>query len=441
MIGAIYVLNSRGFILLARAYRPEEISKGTNSAFRNQILGGGVKNVRSPIRFFNNHSFLHIKYEDIYLAAETIHNADASVVFEILYAIRDIFKTYFGGKLNENTIKAHFILAYELLEEMLDYGYPQNCNLDSIKPFITQKGKTIKPEKLKSDQLSKITIQATGAVPWRTGNERYKKNEIWMDVIESVNLLMSTDGKILRSDVSGKIMMKAYLSGIPECKFGINDKVLMEQERRLDRGTKKSSTSPIAIDDVTFHQCVRLGKFDSDRAISFIPPDGEFELMKYRTTENITLPFRVFPIVQERSKTRIEIKVTVKSTFKREMFGTNVKVKIPVPKNTAVVNFSKTQLMKGRAKYRPEEEAIVWKIKRFPGEMDFILRADVELAASVTQQKAWSRPPISMEFTVNMLAASGFHVRFLKVIEQKQRYEAIKWVRYITQAGNYQYRI
>jgi len=24
-----------------------------------------------------------------------------------------------------------------------------------------------------------------------------------------------------------------------------------------------------------------LGKFDADRSISFIPPDGEFELMKY----------------------------------------------------------------------------------------------------------------------------------------------------------------
>jgi AP-2 complex subunit mu-1 len=41
----------------------------------------------------------------------------------------------------------------------------------------------------------------------------------------------------------------------------------------------------IAIDDCTFHQCVRLSKFESERAISFIPPDGEFDLMKYRTTK------------------------------------------------------------------------------------------------------------------------------------------------------------
>ena len=41
----------------------------------------------------------------------------------------------------------------------------------------------------------------------------------------------------------------------------------------------------IAIDDCTFHQCVRLSKFESERAISFIPPDGEFDLMQYRTTK------------------------------------------------------------------------------------------------------------------------------------------------------------
>lgn len=44
---------------------------------------------------------------------------------------------------------------------------------------------------------------------------------------------------------------------------------------------KGSPGAPIAIDDLTFHQCVKLTKFDSERAISFVPPDGEFELMKY----------------------------------------------------------------------------------------------------------------------------------------------------------------
>lgn len=45
---------------------------------------------------------------------------------------------------------------------------------------------------------------------------------------------------------------------------------------------------------MTFHQCVNLGRFDSEKVVSFVPPDGEFELMKYRCQEGISLPFKVW---------------------------------------------------------------------------------------------------------------------------------------------------
>ena len=42
----------------------------------------------------------------------------------------------------------------------------------------------------------------------------------------------------------------------------------------------KSKT--VEIEDIKFHQCVRLTRFENDRTIVFIPPDGEFDLMTYR---------------------------------------------------------------------------------------------------------------------------------------------------------------
>jgi len=290
MITAFLVLNNKGDILLSRTYR-EEISRGLATAFRMQVIGS--KENRNPVNLITNYSFLHVRHESLYYVALCKLNADASVVFEVIHRIIEILKAYFGGKLDEDTIKAHFILGQELLDEMVDYGYPQSLSLEAIKPFIFQKG-AIKPEKLKQDKLSKITIQATGASPWRGGDIRYKKNEIYIDAVESVNLLVSVDGKRLRADVSGSVLMKVHLSGMPECKFGLNDKLLMDKEARSGTKTKGQG---IAIDDCTFHQCVRLGKFDSDRTISFIPPDGEFELMKYRTTQNIEIPFSITPIV------------------------------------------------------------------------------------------------------------------------------------------------
>lgn len=45
----------------------------------------------------------------------------------------------------------------------------------------------------------------------------------------------------------------------------------------------------VSIEDVKFHQCVRLSRFESDRTISFIPPDGESELMSYRINTHVRL--------------------------------------------------------------------------------------------------------------------------------------------------------
>ena len=63
--------------------------------------------------------------------------------------------------------------------------------------------------------------------------------------------------------------------GMPELRLGLNDKFLFESQGRSKAGT-------VEMEDVKFHQCVRLFNFERDRTISFIPPDGIFELLSYR---------------------------------------------------------------------------------------------------------------------------------------------------------------
>ena len=48
----------------------------------------------------------------------------------------------------------------------------------------------------------------------------------------------------------------------------------------------------VEMEDVRFHQCVRLARFENDRTISFVPPDGEFNLLHYR------LNTKVKPLIQ-----------------------------------------------------------------------------------------------------------------------------------------------
>ena len=44
------------------------------------------------------------------------------------------------------------------------------------------------------EESSKITSQATGVTSWRRADVKYKKNEAFVDVVETVNLSMSAKG-------------------------------------------------------------------------------------------------------------------------------------------------------------------------------------------------------------------------------------------------------
>jgi AP-1 complex subunit mu len=158
-------------------------------------------------------------------------------------------------------------------------------------------------------------IAVTNAVSWRSEGIRYRKNEVFLDVIESLNLLVSSNGNVLRSEILGAIKMKCYLSGMPELRLGLNDKVMFETTGRATRG------KAVEMEDVKFHQCVRLSRFENDRTISFIPPDGEFELMSYRLNTQVKPLIWVECVVESHSGSRIEYMLKVRSTGDRSPFA------------------------------------------------------------------------------------------------------------------------
>ncbi|XP_066097810.1 AP-2 complex subunit mu isoform X1 [Saccopteryx bilineata] len=469
MIGGLFIYNHKGEVLISRVYR-DDIGRNAVDAFRVNVIHARQQ-VRSPVTNIARTSFFHVKRSNIWLAAVTKQNVNAAMVFEFLYKMCDVMAAYFG-KISEENIKNNFVLIYELLDEILDFGYPQNSETGALKTFITQQGiKSQDPgliafssffsaclfpsvlpccflwaphwpsglQHQTKEEQSQITSQVTGQIGWRREGIKYRRNELFLDVLESVNLLMSPQGQVLSAHVSGRVVMKSYLSGMPECKFGMNDKIVIEKQGKGTADeTSKSGKQSIAIDDCTFHQCVRLSKFDSERSISFIPPDGEFELMRYRTTKDIILPFRVIPLVREVGRTKLEVKVVIKSNFKPSLLAQKIEVRIPTPLNTSGVQVI---CMKGKAKYKASENAIVWKIKRMAGMKESQISAEIELLPT-NDKKKWARPPISMNFEVPF-APSGLKVRYLKVFEPKLNYsdhDVIKWVRYIGRSGIYETR-
>ena len=67
---------------------------------------------------------------------------------------------------------------------------------------------------------------------------------------------------VISSSIFGTVETLCKLSGMPDLTLRWNN--------------------PRLFDDASFHPCVRLSKYEMDRVVSFVPPDGQFTLMKYR---------------------------------------------------------------------------------------------------------------------------------------------------------------
>uniref|UniRef100_A0AAQ4R610 AP complex mu/sigma subunit domain-containing protein n=1 Tax=Gasterosteus aculeatus aculeatus TaxID=481459 RepID=A0AAQ4R610_GASAC len=136
MIGGLFIYNHKGEVLISRVYR-DDIGNAVD-AFRVNVIHARQQ-VRSPVTNIARTSFLHVKRSNIWLAAATKQNVNATMVFEFLYKMCDVMAAYFG-KISEENVKNNFVLIYELLDEILDFGYPQNSETGALKTFITQQG-------------------------------------------------------------------------------------------------------------------------------------------------------------------------------------------------------------------------------------------------------------------------------------------------------------
>lgn len=91
---------------------------------------------------------------------------------------------------------------------------------------------------------------------------------------------MDRYGKLICAQIWGSIESKCRLSGMPD--------LLM------------SLSSPDLLQDTCFHPCVRLARWNSNKSLSFVPPDGKFTLMQYRLatpTSPAFLPLQLRPII------------------------------------------------------------------------------------------------------------------------------------------------
>lgn len=419
---ALFIMDLKGKIIISRNFRGD-VPMTVSETFSNHIQEREEME-QKPIFTVEGVTFVYVQYNNLILMSVTKRNSNVALMLVYLYKLVDVFKDYFG-ELEEESIRDNFVIIYELLDETMDFGYPQTMESKILREYITQEGNRL-------EAAPRPPVALTNAVSWRSEGIKHRKNEIFLDVVEKLNLLESSNGTVLHSEIVGAVKMKSFLSGMPELKLGLNDKLLFESSGRSS-GTKKA----VELEDIKFHQCVRLARFENDRTISFIPPDGEFDLMTYRLTTHVKPLIWVEAVVEPHSHSRIEYMIKAKSQFKSRSIANNVEIIIPVPNDVDSPTFKASI---GSVAYLPDQDAVVWSIKQFNGSQEYLMRAHFGLPSiSAEDAREW-KAPIQVKFEIPYFTVSGIQVRYLKIIE-KSGYQALPWVRYITQNGDYQLRM
>lgn len=419
---AVYIMDLKGKVIISRNYRGD-IPMNVSDKFSMHIQEKDEMELR-PVFVLDGVTYAYIKCNNLLLLAVTKKNSNISLLLFFLYRLTNVFKDYFG-EIEEESIRDNFVVVYELLDETMDFGYPQTCESRILREVVTQESNRL-------EVAPRPPVALTNAVSWRTEGIKHRKNEIFLDVVEKLNLLVASNGTVLHSEIIGCVQMKSFLSGMPELKLGLNDKLMFEATGRSTTRIKS-----VELEDIKFHQCVRLARFENDRTISFIPPDGEFELMTYRLNTHVKPLIWVEAVVEPHSHSRIEYMIKAKSQFKSRSIANNVEIVIPVPQDVDSPSFKASI---GTVTYFPDKDSIIWTIKQFAGSKEYLMRAHFGLPSiSADDADKW-KAPIEVKFEIPYFTVSGLQVRYLKIIE-KSGYQALPWVRYITMNGDYQLRM
>ncbi|XP_012332311.2 stonin-2 isoform X6 [Aotus nancymaae] len=306
----------------------------------------------------------------------------------------------------------------------------------------------------------------------------YLEEEITVDVRDEFSGIVSKgDNQILQHHVLTRIHILSFLSGLAECRLGLNDILVKGNEIVLRQDIMPTTTTKwIKLHECRFHGCVDEDVFHNSRVILFNPLDAcRFELMRFRTVfAEKTLPFTLRTAasvngaeVEVQSWLRMSTGFSSNRDPLTQVPCENVMIRYPVPSEW-VKNFRRESVLGekslkakvnrgasfgstsvsgsepvmrvtlGTAKYEHAFNSIVWRINRLPDKNSasghphcFFCHLELGSDREVPSRFA---SHVNVEFSMPTTSASKATVRSISV---EDKTDVRKWVNY---SAHYSYQ-
>ncbi|XP_062431909.1 stonin-2 [Rhea pennata] len=326
------------------------------------------------------------------------------------------------------------------------------------------------------DTLMNLPISSTDL---STVGLNYQEEEITVDVRDEFHgILAKGDNVILQHSVLTHIYVLSFLSGLAECRLGLNDIQIKGNEIVARQDIMPTTTTKwIKLYSCRFHSCVDEDMFNNSRIILFNPLDAcRFELMRFRTVfAEKTLPFTLRTAASiNGAEVELQSWLMMSTGFSSnrdpltQVPCENVMIRYPVP-NEWVKNFRRESVLGekslkakvnkgasfgstslsgsepvmrvtlGTAKYEHAFNSIVWKINRLPDKNSasghpHCFFCHLELGSDREVPSSFVRH-VDVEFDMPTTSASKATVRSISV---EGKTNVRKWVNY---SAHYSYKV
>jgi AP-4 complex subunit mu-1 len=305
----------------------------------------------------NGIQFAHVKKKELYFVISSLkRNLSPSLALELLESIVNVSDLKFlllqrihdfCGGIDEELLRMNFVLIYELMDEIIDYGFPQFTDSQHLKNLVNTDA-----EKLYSGTLDYLVSQIpleklklVDSVSEKDSERSIRKptNDIFIEINEKISACFNTNGFAIRIKVNGLVLVKNYIIKKINCKILFNEMFNVVDDSILRRGEdgvasgfaqnqfNQQNRQKIRITQI--HETVDWEQLAQMKQLKFAPPLGQSIALQYECEGSFNmLPIKVFPTFiarQQYRKLDLNLKVFNKLPANLRCKGLTITFRVP----------------------------------------------------------------------------------------------------------------
>ncbi|XP_068660377.1 AP-3 complex subunit mu isoform X1 [Aristolochia californica] len=411
MLQCIFLLSDSGEVMLEKQLTAHQVDRSICAWFWERVISEGESFKLLPVIASPTHYLFQVVREGITFLACTQVEMPPLMGIEFLSRVADVLSDYLGG-LNEDLIKDNFVIVYELLEEMMDNGFPLTTEPNILREMIAPPNIVSKVLSVVTGNTSNVSNTLPGAtassVPWRTTDLKHANNEVYVDLVEEIDAIVGRDGTLAKCEIYGEVQVNSHLSGLPDLTL--------------------SFANVSILNDVRFHPCVRFRPWETHQILSFVPPDGQFKLMSYRVKKLKNTPIYVKPqLVSDAGACRVNVLVGMRNDPGKSI--DSITIQFQLPTCVASADLSSNH---GTVNILSNKDC-VWSIGRIPKDKSPSLSGTLVLESGVDRLHVF--PTFQVGFKIMGVALSGLQIDQLDLKTVTGR--PYKGFRALTKAGEF----